>query len=64
MDSTFVINKKEEFLPVSHVIFDMDGLLLNTEALYDKAANEVARKFAGEVSFQPLRHLILLNFQY
>ena len=27
--------------PVSHVIFDMDGLLLATEELYLEAANQV-----------------------
>ena len=31
---------------VSHVIFDMDGLLLATEELYTEAANKVSEKFA------------------
>ena len=41
----FVQNKTIEKC-VSHVIFDMDGLLLATEELYTEAANIVAEKFA------------------
>jgi pseudouridine-5'-monophosphatase len=33
---------------VSHVIFDMDGLLLATEELYTEAANTVAKKFSRQ----------------
>ena len=43
--SNFVQNKLTEKC-VSHVIFDMDGLLLATEDLYTQASNIVAEKFA------------------
>ena len=60
MDSKIVINRKDEFIPVTHVIFDMDGLLLDTEVLYTKAANEVARKFAKTVSREIYQQLNLV----
>ena len=46
--SDFVQNASELKRNVTHVIFDMDGLLLSTEKLYDQAANVVAEKFAKD----------------
>ena len=36
------------FKPVTHVIFDMDGLLLNTEDLYEKAYSHVINRYGKE----------------
>eukprot|EP00899_Mesostigma_viride_P018774 jgi/Mesvir1/26899/Mv20627-RA.1 len=39
------------FKPVTHVIFDMDGLLLNTEDLYTVAAQRIASEYGQTFPF-------------
>jgi len=40
------------FNPVTHVIFDMDGLLLDTEELYSKAYQKVLTPYGHEYTFE------------
>ena len=43
---------------ISHIIFDMDGLLLNTEALYFEAFDAVLRRFDRRYSFDVQSRLL------
>jgi len=36
---------------VSHVLFDMDGLILDTEPLYTDATLQVAKKYGSRTEF-------------
>ncbi|XP_063832598.1 probable pseudouridine-5'-phosphatase [Ostrinia nubilalis] len=40
------------FKPVTHVLFDMDGLILNTEELYTIGFQEVASRFGKTFTFE------------
>lgn len=41
-----------EPLPISHAIFDLDGTLLDTEALYTQAATAVCRRYGAEYTLE------------
>uniref|UniRef100_A0A914WLG1 pseudouridine 5'-phosphatase n=1 Tax=Plectus sambesii TaxID=2011161 RepID=A0A914WLG1_9BILA len=41
-----------ELMPVTHVIFDLDGLLLDTEPLYTIANNQILAKYGKEFSWE------------
>ena len=43
---------KSEYDKVTHVIFDMDGLLINTEDLYEKAYQSVFDEFDVIYTFE------------
>ncbi|XP_063922591.1 probable pseudouridine-5'-phosphatase isoform X2 [Zophobas morio] len=49
---------KQIFQKVTHVIFDLDGLLLDTEILYTKAAQNVVSKY-GKSYTQEIKHKTL-----
>lgn len=53
---------------VNHVIFDMDGVLLDTEPMYSKATNQIAsrygKEFTWEVKAQTLGRDFLIGAKY
>jgi len=42
----------QKFHPVTHVIFDCDGLLVDSEKYYTIALTEAAKKYGKEFTFQ------------
>lgn len=42
----------QTYHPVTHVIFDCDGLLVNSERYYSEAISEVAARFGKEFDYQ------------
>lgn len=48
-------NKTEngtEFTPVSHVIFDCDGLLVDSEKYYYESIHEVAARYGKDFTYE------------
>lgn len=43
---------KHKYYPVSHVIFDCDGLLIDSELYYSHALSEVSKRYGKEFTFQ------------
>lgn len=43
---------KDSFHPVTHIIFDCDGLLVDSEKYYSEALSEVAAKYGKQFTFQ------------
>lgn len=46
------MSSSSDFGPVTHVIFDVDGLLLNTETLYTEATQRVADPFHKQFTWE------------
>ncbi|XP_018320087.1 probable pseudouridine-5'-phosphatase [Agrilus planipennis] len=40
------------FKKVTHVIFDLDGLLIDSEGMYDEIIGEIAKKYGKEYTFE------------
>lgn len=45
-------SKTQTYHPVTHVIFDCDGLLVNSERYYSEALSEVAARYGKEFDYQ------------
>ncbi|KAK6644543.1 hypothetical protein RUM43_000810 [Polyplax serrata] len=51
-------NRPDKFMPVTHVIFDMDGLLLDTECIYKQIITEIAESY-GKKYTQEIQLMVL-----
>ncbi|OTF74688.1 hypothetical protein BLA29_002172 [Euroglyphus maynei] len=42
----------EPMKTITHVIFDMDGLILDTETFYEKAIDSVTKRYGRDYPFE------------
>ena len=57
--------EKTTYIPVTHVIFDLDGLLINSEVLFAKAIDVLLKRFGNYCYiFQILCKLLNLFYEY
>lgn len=47
-----------QFKPVTHILFDIDGLLLDTEGLYEEIIGNICKKFGGEYTEEVRQNLL------
>ncbi|XP_057657886.1 pseudouridine-5'-phosphatase-like [Diorhabda carinulata] len=52
MTSNATICSKSRILPVTHVLFDLDGIIIDSETIYEKISNDLAREYGKTYSKQ------------